>query len=120
MVLLSVVRQVLKIALKYGGRAQRIGSGEAALLSRFPPNYRPYVKDIFTGTAIVQGGLLISDLLTTGEDSTQDASIPYEFSKKPYRKRQEYSGKRRQSAYSFRRSRTNRGYSRKHLHRCCC
>ncbi len=66
MVLIKTVVEAAKIAIKYGATGGRIVSGEAAFVSRFPPNYRPFVKDILRGFSIVTTGGIISDMLSTG------------------------------------------------------
>ncbi len=70
MTLLKVVIEIAKIAIKYGGIAGRITSGQSAVLSRFPPHLRPYAKTVIKGaTTVTYGGLvadILKDYLSTG------------------------------------------------------
>ncbi len=70
MVLVKTLIEIAKVGIKYGQTAGRIASGEATFISRFPPGYRGYAKDIIKGFTTVTYGGIIADLLTTGTDTT--------------------------------------------------
>ncbi len=76
--LLSTAIKVGTIALRYAKGFGKFSSGETTFVSRFPPAYRPYVKDALQGFQTVGYGGLIAEglnaymgLTDTGIDGVQ-------------------------------------------------
>ncbi len=52
-----------RIVYKVAKGTLAFGSGATSIVSRFPPNFRPYIKDVIKGANIVTAGGLISDII---------------------------------------------------------
>ncbi len=80
MSILKIAIEVAKFAIRHGTTAGRIATGEATFLSRFPPNVRPFAKDVFRGISIVTTGGIVSDLIkdyiSSGGQATNGVSSP--------------------------------------------
>ncbi len=83
--LIKTVYEIAKIVVRYSGKVGRITSGESTILKKFPPGYRPYVKDVLTGTATAFHGGLISDIIKDYmlADDSPGNGIQTPFSKSP-------------------------------------
>ncbi len=99
MVIVKTAIEIAKIAFRVAKRGNRFTSGESTFIKRFPPNYRPYVKDVLTGAGIVIHGGLVADILKSEFMPETDIGIPaksqtYKFNKKYYPNRRRYSRSR--------------------------
>ncbi len=109
LVILSTAIRIAKIVARYGATGGRIISGESALVSRFPPAYRPYVKDILRAVSIATTGGVISDLLGNGQYGTVPSQLP------PGKQQKKYS---RNIGYSRSRYSVSSRYNYKNRRRC--
>ncbi len=106
------IGQAIKIGQTIYRLAKGVGrftSGETAILSRFPPNYRPYIKQIIKGANIVTAGGIISDVLQ--QDYNEYATTPRiprkynQFQQKYSPGRSDYSGRWKRQFYDKQRRR---------------
>ncbi len=98
-----VIGSVLKIGnviYKLARGAGRFTSGETSILTRFPPNYRPYIKEIIKGANIVTAGGIISDVLQQEWNELQTPKRPKFTPGKFTQKRSQYSEYNRSKRYS--------------------
>ncbi len=110
MALLKVAIEVAKLGYRFARSTGRFTSGETTFLTRFPKNYRPYVKDVIRGAGIVTYGGLISDALSGLDNGISPTAKPTSnnFRKKHYGI-QRYRSKRNQYGISkYDRSRRSR------------
>ncbi len=63
MVAIGTIVKIGGIIYKYAKGVGKFTSGETSIVSRFPPNYRPYIKEIIKGANIVTAGGIISDII---------------------------------------------------------
>ncbi len=89
MVAIGAAIKIGQIIIRFAKGAGRFTSGETTILSRFPPNYRPGIKQIIKGANIVTAGGLIADVLQS--EWNEYGSIP-QVPKKPfsYKQSKEY------------------------------
>jgi len=59
----STIIKIVPIITRFLQTGNRIATGESAFLTRFPPNLRPYVKDVLRGFTIITTGGVISDII---------------------------------------------------------
>ncbi len=124
MTLLKAAIEIGKIAFRYGKSAGKFTSGETTFVTRFPPPYRPYIRDVLKGAQTVFTGGLIADIiqneLNTGSTESTGGKIPERNGTKANKFRQKHfrrnfhNGSRR---YKYGTRCVN---LRKRLHRKCC
>jgi len=73
---LSTILKLIPVISRYAKNAHRFSTGETTFVSRFPPAYRPYVKDVIKGFATVSTGGVISDILQADYNGQVQKKVP--------------------------------------------
>lgn len=115
------------IIIKVAKATRRMSAGGTAIVQRFPPTTRPYIKDIIKGANIVTAGGYIADIIhdewnAISPPGIPTSKIPNKLKKKyPSNNRYNISSRNGYNQYSGRRgdNARSRGHKRCSCWRCC-
>ncbi len=80
--IVTTANRIYKVARQFSNRATQYNP-YSRFTEHFPPNYRPYIKDIMRGADIAFSGGLITEAIDYGMNA-----IPKKSPKSPYQNRQ--------------------------------